>query len=118
MEKLVYLLLGRAGPVQPDVGRALRDGTVPALRRSGAYGIQVNVADAELGHPFGVEPDPDSEQILAAVSLWLARAGGNEGMAAVPDPGDSGAAWHGWLVCESEPIVTRAHPPGPDGRVP
>lgn len=118
MEKLVYLLLGRSGPVQSDVGRALRDRTVPALRRSGAYTIQVNVADAELGHPFGVAPDPETDQILAAVSLWLDRADGNEVMSALPDPGESGAAWHGWLVCESEPIVNRAHAAGPDGRVP
>jgi hypothetical protein len=117
MEKLVYLLLGPEGAVDPGVGATLRDRTVPALRSLGAHSVQLNVADPTLGHPFGVSPEPDAEQILAAVWLWVDAAEGSRVAGALPDPGDSGAAWHGWLVCESEPMPNRAAPPGPDGRV-
>jgi hypothetical protein len=76
----------------------------------------VNVTDADLGHPFGVVPDTGSVQILAAVSMWVDTAEGNRVARALPPVAD--AAWHGWLVCESEPVPNRAHPAGSDGRVP
>ena len=114
----MYLLLGPAGTVHPDVAGALRQRTVPALFDMGARTVQVNVTDSGLGHPFGVAPEPGSEEILAAVSAWVDSAEGSRVGSALPDPGSSGAAWHGWLVCESEPIRNVAHPPGPDGRVP
>jgi hypothetical protein len=118
MEKLVYLLLGSAGTVAPDVAAALREATVGELSAQGARSIQVNVTDAALGQPFGVEPVPGSEQILAAVSVWVDTAEGNRVASTLPDAGPGGAAWHGWLVCESEPMPNRTHPPGADGRVP
>ena len=114
----MYLLLGPAGTVDPAVATALRDRTVPALHELGAHSVQVNVTDAALGHPFGVDPEPGSDQILAAVGVWVDSAETTRAGAVLPDPAGSGAAWHGWLVCESEPMANRAHPPGPDGRVP
>ena len=118
MEKLVYLLIGPPGPVQPDVAAVLREACVPALLRLGARSVQVNVTDPVLGHPFGVEPEPGTDHIVAAVSVWLDSAEGARVASALPDPGPSGARWHGWLVCESEPRPNRTQPPGPDGRVP
>jgi hypothetical protein len=117
MEKLVYLLLGPAGTVDPAVATALRDRTVPAMHELGAHSVQVNVTDAALGHPFGVDPEPGTDQILASVAVWVDSAEGSRAGSTLPDPGGRGAAWHGWLVCESEPMPNRAHPPGPDGRV-
>lgn len=118
MEKLVFLLLGPPGPLRPEVSAVLRDETVPAMRRLGAHSVQVNVTDPELGHPFGVEPADGAEQILAAVSVWLDTAEGTRVGAALPPlAAGSGAAWHGWLVCESEPVPNRTNPPAPDGRV-
>lgn len=118
MEKLVYLLLGPPGTVGSDVAAALRDRTAPALRSLGAHTVQVNVTDPVLGHPFGVEPEDDHDQILAAVSLWVDSAEGIRMASALPDGAPGGAAWHGWLVCESEPRPNHTHPPAPDGRVP
>ena len=118
MEKLIYLLLGPTGTVEPGVAAGLRDRTVPAMRSLGARSIQVNVTDPALGHPFGVSPEDGSEQILAAVSVWVDSAEGSRVSSALPDPGPAGAAWHGWLVTESEPVPNRKHPPGADGRVP
>jgi hypothetical protein len=117
MEKLVYLLLGSADPVPADLSAALRARTVPALLGQGAHLVQVNVTDPALGHPFGVDPEPDSTQILAAVSIWVDTAEGTRAGSVLPDPGANGAQWHGWVVCESEPRPNRDHPPGPDGRV-
>jgi hypothetical protein len=117
MEKLAYLLLGPPGAVQPDVAATLRERVVPAMKAAGAYSVQVNVTDSSLGHPFGVEPEEDSQQILAAVFAWVDAAEQSKVGAALPDAGPSGAEWHGWLVCESEPIPNRAHQAGPDGRV-
>ena len=88
------------------------------MKRRGAYAVQVNVLDGALGHPFGVEPESGSEQILAAIFAWVDSAEGSKVPAALPDAGSSGAAWHGWLVCESEPLPNRQYPPAPDGRVP
>lgn len=118
MEKLVYLLIGPPGTVDPAVAAALRDSTVPRLFELGAASVQVNVTDPSLGHPFGVAPDENSEQILAAVFAWVDAAEGSRLATGLPDPADSGASWHGWLVSEAEPIPNRAHPPGADGQVP
>lgn len=118
MEKLVYLLMGPSGTVDPDVAKALREQTVPALQTMGARSIQVNVTDPALGFPFGVEPDDGTDQILAAVSVWVDAAEGSRVGSALPAPGTSGVAWHGWLVCESEPLRNRTRVPGPDGQVP
>ena len=118
MEKVVYLLIGPPGPVQPDVAAVLRDVSAPALLRLGARSVQINVTDPVLGHPFGVEPEPGADHIIAAVSVWLDTAEGSRAASALPDPGASGARWHGWLVCESEPRPNHTQPPGPDGRVP
>ena len=117
MEKLAYLLLGPAGAVEADVADALRNRTVTAMKTLGARQVQVNVTDPALGHPFGVEPTPDSVQILAAVFVWVDAAEGSKVASALPDATESGAKWHGWLVSEAEPIRNQAHPPGPDGRV-
>ncbi len=91
---------------------------MPALLDQGARSVQVNLTDPALGHPFGVEPDPGSAQIHAAVSVWVDSAEGSRAAAVLPDAGNGGAEWHGWLVCEAEPLTNRAHPPGPDRRVP
>lgn len=117
MEKLIYLLVGTEGSVDPSLGVTLRERTVPELLSLGAHSVQVNVADPALGHPFGVTPEPGSEQILAAVSLWLDAAEGARTGSVLPAPGGD-SVWHGWLVCESEPLTNRDRPPGPDGRVP
>ncbi|HET9731133.1 MAG TPA: hypothetical protein VFP54_00530 [Acidimicrobiales bacterium] len=118
MEKLVYLLLGPAGPAAPDLTAGLLERTVPALRAGGARGVQVNVTDPDLGPPFGVAAEDGNPQILAAVSLWVDSSESNPAPGALPDPGEGGAAWHGWLVCESEPLRNRLHQPAPDGRLP
>ncbi|MBV9661185.1 MAG: EthD domain-containing protein [Acidimicrobiales bacterium] len=118
MEKLAFLLMGPPAMVHPDVASALRAVTVSEMKRLGAHTVQVNVSDEALGHPFGVEPDSDAEQILAAVFAWVDTAEGSRVAAALPDPTPTEARWHGWLVCESEPRPNRAQPPGPDGRVP
>ncbi len=118
MEKIVYLLLGPEGTMAPDVSAALRERTVPALMDLGARSVQVNVTDEALGHPFGVVPDTDVEQILAAVSVWVDAADDSRVASALPEPAAGGAAWHGWLVCESEPLRNVDRSPGPDGRIP
>ncbi len=118
MEKIVYLLIGPAGPPVPDLARSLRERAVPALVSLGARSVQLNVTDESLGHPFGVAPEAGADHILAAVSVWVDSAEGCGVESALPVPTGIGAAWHGWLVCESEPVPNRDHPPGPDGEVP
>jgi hypothetical protein len=116
MEKLVYLLMGSQAPLDAELAEVLRSRTVAALRETGATGVQVNLTDPRLGPPFGMAPREDVERILAGVSVWVDTAFGSSAGGCLPAP-PAGAAWHGWLVCESEPIVNRLHPPGPDGRV-
>lgn len=118
MEKVAFLLLGPPGAVHPEVGSALRDIAVADMKRFGARSVQVNVSDDALGHPFGVEPEEDAEEILAAVFAWVDTAEGSRIAKTLPDASAAGARWHGWLVCESEPRPNRDRPPGPDGRVP
>jgi hypothetical protein len=118
VEKLAFLLMGPPGGVEPGVGGALREISAPQMKRLGAHSVQINVSDAALGHPFGVEPEDGSDQILAAVFAWVDSAEGSRVATALPDASASGASWHGWVVCESEPRPNTTHPPGPGGRVP
>lgn len=114
----MFLLLGPSAPLG---GSEIRLRALPALGEiAGFRGGQFNLTDPGLGHPFGVAPEDGTDQIHAFASVWVDRAD-----AAVPEVvralGPSpvnGGAWHGWLVCESEPLVNRDRPPGPEGRVP
>jgi hypothetical protein len=112
MEKLAYLLMGSSRP--PGAGVFLE--SVPELFRLGARSVQLNLADPSLGHPFGVEPEPATDQILAGAFIWVDSSEGTRVASALPSVG--GATWHGWLVCESEPLTNATHPPGQDGKVP
>ena len=108
----MYLLLDG----DPAVGRALRGSTVAAVRAAGGKRIQVNVVDAAIGPPFGVDPDPAVTQVTAALSAWVPDdAPGLE--AALPPAGETGA-WYGYAVTEAEPRANTSVPPGPNGRVP
>lgn len=103
----------------PGIGTVLRSPeTLAALRAAGGRRIQVNTVDPALGHPFGVDPEPDAPQLGAVVSAWVDAAEGTKVGGALPSPSTAGATWHGYLVTESEPRPNTAHPPGPDGRVP
>ena len=113
MEKVLYLLLGGG----EGVSTVLHGKTVEALRGAGGRRIQVNMVDPDLGHPFGVAPDDDGPQLVAAVSCWVDAAEGSRVGAVLPNPG-AGGAWHGYVVSEAEPLPNSSHPPGPDGRVP
>jgi hypothetical protein len=90
------------------------------LSELGAYRIQINVADAALGEPFGVEPDPDASQIVAVVSIWVDASEQTRADRALPRGANGELKWDGYLVCESEPLRLdpSKHAPGPDGRIP
>jgi hypothetical protein len=113
VEKVVYLLLGTTVGVTLD----LRLDVVEAARAAGAHRIQINVADAELGHPFGVEPEAGSMQLAAVFSAWVDTAEGSRVGDTLPEPG-TGRTWHGYLVSEAEPLPNTTVPPGPDARIP
>lgn len=120
MEKLVYLLIGPTGTLDAAAAAELTGVTVPALPALGARSCQLNVTDSSLGWPFGVVPEGGEDQILAAVSVWVDSA---EASAAgiwrqLPVLAGDGSAWHGWLVCESEPLPNTTHQPAADGRLP
>ena len=117
VEKLVYLLMRPPGGEVTALAKTLTGPVVDELRDRGASRIQVNVVDPALGKPFASAPDPDQPALDAAVSMWVDAAEGSSVAAGLPDTGDGGR-WHGYLVCESEPLRNTAHPPGPDGRVP
>jgi hypothetical protein len=109
----MYLLLDG----DPEVAKALRNQTVPALKAAGGRRIQVNVVDAEVGPPFGVAPDPEDIEVTAAVSVWAATAE-DPGVEAALPPAGEGGSWHGYLVKETEPRPNTKVSPRPDGRVP
>lgn len=117
MEKLVYMLIGQPSAADPDLAPDLCRSTVPAMLRLGGRSVQVNVTDPVLGHPFGVEPAPGADHIVAAVSAWVDSAEGSRVASALP-VAPAGSRWHGWLVCEAEPRPNRTQRPDADGRVP
>jgi hypothetical protein len=117
VEKVVYLLMGPPGAAQLQLPESLRESTVSQLRLLGARGIQLNVTVPGLASPFAPPPTDQSPALQAAVSMWVDTAEGAAVGEALPDAGDI-AGWHGYLVCESEPLRNTAHPPGRDGRVP
>ena len=110
MEKLVYLGWARDGVD----GDALRDELLgelaPALADGGAAGVQVSVADGVVGgedvFAFSSEGTPKD----AVVTFWLevsADRGWAEALLA-----EAFSKVHGYLVCESRPIVPAATQPG------
>jgi hypothetical protein len=110
VEKLMFVLMG-----PPEAASGLKGAALAAdLRSAGARSIQVNVVDPDLGHPFGVPPDAKVEQVAAVVSAWVDAAEGQRIGPALPEA----SRWHGYLVCESEPLPNTTHPPGRAGRVP
>ena len=115
VEKVVYLLMGPSGG--PGLVDSLRGAAVTRLRALGARGIQLNVTTPGMASPFAPPPGDGLPALEAAVSMWVDAAEGSDLAAALPEAGD-GAGWHGYLVCESEPLGNTAHPPDPDGRVP
>ena len=120
VEKLVYLLMGPAGGADADLVQTLRGPAAEEVRRLGAYRVQINVADAALGEPFGVEPDEDADQIVAVVSMWVDASEQSRAHTALPRGDDGELKWDGYLVCESEPLRPdpSRHTPGSDGRIP
>lgn len=113
MEKLVYLGWASEGLGRASAGMAgdvLRDRllseVVPAWQAGGAGSVQVAVADAAVGgdgvFSFSSEGTPKD----AVVSFWLEvsaeRAWAEALLTGVFD------AMHGYLVCESRPIVPQA----------
>ncbi len=117
VEKVVYLLMEPSGGGDPGLAESLRGPTVSGLRAQGARGIQLNVPSPGMASPFASPPGEGHPALVAAVWMWVDTAEGADLAAALPATGDGGA-WHGYLVCESEPLRNTAHPPGPDGRVP
>ena len=113
MEKLIYLLMDG----DPEVSSTLRTDTVAAVQAAGGKRIQVNVIDAVLGPPFGVAPEPEAQQLTAAVSAWVNTAEGAPLDTLLPF-GGPGATWFGYLVTEAEPLPNTTVSADPDGRVP
>ena len=113
VEKLIYLLMDG----DPEIASTLRTETVAAVRAAGGKRIQVNVIDAALGPPFGVSPEPDVQQLTAAISVWVNTAESAPLEALLP-PAGPGAGWLGYLVTEAEPLPNTTVTPDPDGRVP
>jgi hypothetical protein len=123
VEKIVYVLMGPVGVASSAVAKSLGNPSVRAtvladLRAAGAKRIQMNAVDPSLGHPFGVTPEEDVQQLSAMISFWVDSAEGSRTTAAIPDAGSSEAHWYGYVVTESEPLPNRTQPVGPDGRVP
>lgn len=118
----MFVLLGPGGVSASALTPALsaesvRSQLVADARRHGGRHIQVNVVDPFLGHPFGVAPDEDIPHLAACVSVWVdsAEASASDVHSVLPRAAEG--QWHGYLVTESEPVVARDHPPGPDGRL-
>jgi hypothetical protein len=113
----VFLLMG---PTAPLGGTEIRLRAVPGLQAvPGFHSGQFNLTDPSLGHPFGVAPTDELDQVHACCSIWVDRADGSVASAlrALGEPPMEGGAWHGWLVCEAEPIVNVDHPPNAEGRI-
>jgi hypothetical protein len=117
VEKVLYLLMGQPGAGGPGLVESLLGPTVSRLRALGARGIQINVTTPGMASPFAPPAGDGLPALVAAVWTWVDTSEGANLGEALPEAGD-GAGWHGYLVCESEPLANTAHPPGPDGRVP
>jgi len=111
MEKLVYLGWAAEGRPNDEVRDQLLEVTAPALAAGGAVATKVSVADERVSgegvFSFSSEGDPKD----ALVSFWLevsADRGWAETLLA-----DAFETVHGYLVCESRPLV--APPPARPG---
>ena len=113
---MLYLLMGQAGIGGGPVPSSLRGVVAATLQARGASRVQVNVLDAEIGTSFAAPQDPDLPQLEAVISWWVDSAARTELSRVLPAV--EGGDWHGYLVCESEPLANTTSPAGPDGRVP
>lgn len=106
MEKLVYLGWAPEGVDGESLRETLLADLVPGLRSGGAANVQVAVADAAVGgegvFSFSSEGTPKD----AVVSFWLEVSADREWAEALV--ADSFETVHGYLVCESRPIVPAA----------
>ena len=78
----------------------------PICGRAGARSVQINVADPELGHPFGVSPDAEVDQLAAVVSAWVDTAEGTRIGPALPGrvPGGTVTWSANPSLCPTPPI--------------
>lgn len=100
MEKVVALLIGHPSGDEQSLTETLLGTVGDELRHRGASRLQVNVIDPALGPPHGVPPDPEVQQVGAALSYWV-DAAGEVGIHAECLPVRDGWAWHAYLVSES-----------------
>jgi EthD domain len=117
VEKVVFLLEGPDGSAEALRRDSVRGPMVAGLRSKGASRIQVNVVDPGIGTPFAATPDPSLPGVHAMVTAWVDAADRSPVAAELPTEAN-GSSWHGYLVCEAEPLRNTSHGPGADGRVP
>lgn len=116
MEKVIYVVWAPSEH-REAVTAELAGPVGRKLLELGTRGLQVNLADGDVTRPtFAPPPEPGVAEMVGLVELWLhsARDGARRpyddviaGVGAGSGTGaDTGVRWAGYLVTESEPIVS------------
>jgi hypothetical protein len=116
MEKIIYVLQRDPAINIEEYSRRLRHILAERLRKLGAHGVQVNVADHAVAPAAGLRQGPTRPPPEAVLNIWIDSA-----IAKRRQPVDEAIAefspvFWAYLVTESVPVRNTGHPPKPGAR--
>jgi hypothetical protein len=115
MEKLLYPLWKHPGDTAADLRERLLGPVAQGLVDAGAHAVRIAVADEAVAEAAGLRQVNSRPAFDALLSLWVDSSVWHRRFEAVFEP--AVARFHGYLVCESEPIRHAARAPGDGSRV-
>ncbi len=116
MEKLLYIIYKPGEQSTEDFSHLLR-GTVAGyiLNRPGVHKLRISLADAAVEAACELCMQTSSEVPAALLSVWMDTCLARQPVEA--ELSDHGLRFHGYLVCESEPLPNLRHPAADGERV-
>lgn len=115
LEKILYLLWKRPEDSTAGFCERVLGPIAPALLAAGARHVRINVADDAVAPAAPLKQSCSGQSFDAMLSLWLDTAVWRERFEALFR--EQVSRFHGYLVCESEPIPHDERMPGDGSRV-
>ena len=114
MEKLLYPLWSHPGETPATLRQRLLT-LAPSLLEAGAHHVRISVVDEAVAPAAGLRQVNSKPAWDALLSLWVDTAVWRDRFESLFS--SHVARYHGYLVCESEPIRHAARAPGDGSRV-
>ena len=115
MEKLVYLFWKHPTERPEDLRERLRGTVGPALLAAGARHLRLSIVDSDVAPARSLRRELSGPGFDGVLSLWVDTSVWRSRYEALLKPEVD--RFHGYLVCESEPIRHAERAPGDGSRV-